>query len=72
MQTLTPATHDLGDYKVRGTLPAKTRTMVGPLILVDSFGPTKQDYSARRFPLVPGNEEEYIAYPAVPSTMSCP
>ena len=41
MEIITPVTHDLGDFKVRRTLPAKTRTMVGPFIFVDQFGPAK-------------------------------
>ncbi len=41
MQTIIPVTHDLGDFKVRRTLPAKTRTMVGPFIFVDQFGPSR-------------------------------
>jgi redox-sensitive bicupin YhaK (pirin superfamily) len=41
MQTITPVTHDLGDFKVRRTLPAKSRTMVGPFIFVDEFGPAR-------------------------------
>lgn len=41
MELITPSTHDLGDFKVRRTLPAKTRTMVGPFIFVDQFGPAK-------------------------------
>ena len=41
MQTILPVTHDLGDFKVRRTLPAKTRTMVGPFIFVDQFGPSR-------------------------------
>ena len=41
METITPVTHDLGKFKVRRTLPAKTRTMVGPFIFVDQFGPAK-------------------------------
>ena len=41
IQTITPVTHDLGDFKVRRTLPAKTRTMVGPFIFVDQFGPAQ-------------------------------
>ncbi len=41
MQTITPTTHDLGDFKVRRTLPAKPRTMVGPFIFVDQFGPAR-------------------------------
>ena len=41
MQTITPVTHDLGDFKVRRTLPSKPRTMVGPFIFVDQFGPAR-------------------------------
>jgi len=41
METITPVTHDLGDFKVRRTLPAKARTMVGPFIFVDQFGPAR-------------------------------
>ena len=41
MQTILPVTHDLGDFKVRRTLPAKTRTMAGPFIFVDQFGPSR-------------------------------
>ena len=41
MQTIVPVTHDLGDFKVRRTLPAKSRTMVGPFIFVDQFGPAR-------------------------------
>ncbi len=41
IEAITPVTHDLGDFKVRRTLPAKTRTMVGPFIFVDQFGPSK-------------------------------
>jgi redox-sensitive bicupin YhaK (pirin superfamily) len=41
METITPVTHDLGEFKVRRTLPAKTRTMVGPFIFVDQFGPAR-------------------------------
>ena len=41
METITPVTHDLGDFKVRRTLPAKSRTMVGPFIFVDQFGPAR-------------------------------
>lgn len=39
MQTLTPVTHDLGAFQVRRVLPARERTMVGPFIFVDQFGP---------------------------------
>ncbi|MEO7815343.1 MAG: pirin family protein [Sphingomicrobium sp.] len=41
MQTITPVTHDLGDFKVRRALPARARTMVGPFIFVDQFGPAR-------------------------------
>ena len=41
MIVIAPVTHDLGDFKVRRTLPAKTRTMVGPFIFVDQFGPAR-------------------------------
>jgi len=41
MQEIVPVTHDLGAFKVRRTLPAKTRTMVGPFIFVDQFGPAR-------------------------------
>lgn len=38
-QTITPVTHDLGDFEVRRVLPSRERTMVGPFIFVDEFGP---------------------------------
>src|SRR4051794_25299751 len=41
LQTIVPVTHDLGDFKVRRTLPARERTMVGPFIFVDEFGPAR-------------------------------
>ncbi|HUQ13935.1 MAG TPA: pirin family protein [Novosphingobium sp.] len=41
MIVVTPVTHDLGAFTVRRTLPAKTRTMVGPFIFVDQFGPAR-------------------------------
>jgi redox-sensitive bicupin YhaK (pirin superfamily) len=41
VQTITPVTHDLGDFKVNRTLPARERTMVGPFIFVDEFGPAR-------------------------------
>lgn len=40
IQTITPVTHDLGDFTVRRVLPSKARTMVGPFIFVDEFGPS--------------------------------
>lgn len=36
---ITPSTHDIGAFDVRRTLPNKARTMVGPFIFVDQFGP---------------------------------
>jgi redox-sensitive bicupin YhaK (pirin superfamily) len=41
METITPVTHDLGEFKVRRTLPSKPRRMVGPFIFVDQFGPAR-------------------------------
>jgi redox-sensitive bicupin YhaK (pirin superfamily) len=38
-QVIMPVTHDLGDFKVNRALPARERTMVGPFIFVDEFGP---------------------------------
>ncbi|GMM94139.1 pirin family protein [Qipengyuania sp. MTN3-11] len=42
-QTITPTTHDLGQFKVRRALPSKARSMVGPFIFVDQFGPAQLD-----------------------------
>jgi len=42
-QTITPVTHDLGAFKVRRALPSRERTMVGPFIFVDEFGPARLD-----------------------------
>lgn len=39
--TIAPVTHDLGDFKVNRVLPSKQRTMVGPFIFVDEFGPAR-------------------------------
>jgi redox-sensitive bicupin YhaK (pirin superfamily) len=41
LQTITPVTHDLGAFKVNRTLPGGERTMVGPFIFVDEFGPAR-------------------------------
>ena len=41
LETIVPVTHDLGAFKVNRTLPAKQRTMVGPFIFVDEFGPAR-------------------------------
>ena len=40
-QVITPVTHDLGDFRVNRTLPSRQRTMVGPFIFVDEFGPAR-------------------------------
>ena len=45
MEIITPVTHDLGDFKVRRVLPARSRTMVGPFIFVDQFGPARLPHS---------------------------
>ncbi|WP_435418160.1 pirin family protein [Parerythrobacter aurantius] len=42
-QTITPVTHDLGQFQVRRALPSRGRTMVGPFIFVDQFGPAQLD-----------------------------
>ena len=45
-QVLTPTTHDLGKFQVRRALPQMGRTMVGPFIFVDQFGPAQLDIGA--------------------------
>ena len=40
-QVIAPVTHDLGAFKVHRTLPSRERTMVGPFIFVDEFGPAR-------------------------------
>lgn len=42
-QTITPTAHDLGQFEVRRVLPSRARTMVGPFIFVDEFGPGSLD-----------------------------
>ena len=39
LEVIAPVTHDLGEFKVRRALPARDRTMVGPFVFVDQFGP---------------------------------
>lgn len=46
MQIITPTSHDLGMFEVRRTLPSRPRTMVGPFIFVDQFGPAHFDIGA--------------------------
>lgn len=43
MTVIHPSSHDLGAFEVRRTLPDKARTMVGPFIFVDQFGPASFD-----------------------------
>jgi redox-sensitive bicupin YhaK (pirin superfamily) len=43
LQTLLPATHDLGGFKVHRTLPHRERTCVGPFIFFDQMGPARLD-----------------------------
>ncbi|MBU1756660.1 MAG: pirin family protein [Alphaproteobacteria bacterium] len=45
-QTIVPTTHDLGQFQVRRALPARERSMIGPFIFVDQFGPAQLDISA--------------------------
>lgn len=45
-QVITPVTHDLGQFEVRRALPKRERTMVGPFIFVDEFGPAQLDIGA--------------------------
>jgi len=46
MDIIIPSSHDLGAFEVRRTLPNKARTMVGPFIFVDQFGPAHFDVGA--------------------------
>lgn len=38
-QVIVPTVRDLGDFDVRRALPSPRRSMVGPFVFVDSFGP---------------------------------
>jgi redox-sensitive bicupin YhaK (pirin superfamily) len=38
----------------------------------DRINQAKEDWKARRFPLVPGDEEEFIPLPEIPLTVSYP
>lgn len=55
-QIVTPVTHDLGAFKVRRALPARERTMVGPFIFVDQFGPAQ---------MVPGEGMDVRPHPHI-------
>lgn len=46
VETIQPVTHDLGQFQVRRVLPSRGRTMVGPFIFVDEFGPATLDIGA--------------------------
>ena len=46
VETIQPVTHDLGQFQVRRVLPSRGRTMVGPFIFVDEFGPAQLDVGA--------------------------
>lgn len=41
LQTVTPTSHNLGDFRVHRSLPVKGRTMVGPFIFFDQAGPAQ-------------------------------
>jgi redox-sensitive bicupin YhaK (pirin superfamily) len=45
-QIITPVTHDLGQFEVRRAIPSRARSMVGPFIFVDQFGPAQLDLGA--------------------------
>ena len=45
-QIITPVAHDLGQFEVRRAIPSRGRTMVGPFIFVDQFGPAQLDIGA--------------------------
>jgi redox-sensitive bicupin YhaK (pirin superfamily) len=45
-QVITPVTHDLGQFEVRRAIPSRSRSMVGPFIFVDQFGPAQLDIGA--------------------------
>jgi redox-sensitive bicupin YhaK (pirin superfamily) len=46
VQTVVPVAHDLGAFEVRRAIPSRERTMVGPFIFVDQFGPAHLDIGA--------------------------
>ena len=43
VRTVTPVSHDLGDFTVRRAVPSKECRMVGPFVFVDQFGPAQLD-----------------------------
>ncbi len=43
LKTVTPVSHDLGEFTVRRAVPSKECRMVGPFVFVDQFGPAQLD-----------------------------
>lgn len=73
IQTITPTTHDLGDFRVHRSLPAKERTMVGPFIFFDQAGPARIAAGQGVDVLIPGGDQEFIPIPqGRPKTVSYP
>tara|TARA_R110000782_G_scaffold48551_1_gene106198 strand:+ start:40061 stop:40966 length:906 start_codon:yes stop_codon:yes gene_type:complete len=56
IEVIAPTTHDLGDFKVYRSLPARERTMVGPFIFFDQAGPAT---------LAPGNGIDVRPHPHI-------
>lgn len=46
LQTVTPVSHDLGQFTVRRAVPQPSCRMVGPFVFVDQFGPAQLDLGA--------------------------
>ena len=44
--TVTPVTHDLGNFEVRRAVPSRDCRMVGPFVFVDQFGPARLEVGA--------------------------
>ncbi|AKH42069.1 hypothetical protein FHS61_002397 [Altererythrobacter atlanticus] len=43
LKTVTPVTHDLGNFQVRRAVPSVGCRMVGPFVFIDQFGPARLD-----------------------------
>jgi len=43
LKTVTPVSHNLGEFTVRRAVPSKDARMVGPFVFVDQFGPAQLD-----------------------------
>ena len=68
-ETITPVTHDLGQFEVRRVLPSRQRTMVGPFIFVDEFGPgdlSGDGMSVRPHPHIKGRSTTATALAPLP------